>query len=140
MIREFECQTLFLTFLCAEYDSVNIDRYQRSSTFLFHQKIVHRRSDFCVPKVYSKVSGFLYYCPAGVLTQSDDTMLKNYLGKGYRLVFSFVHGDGTSTHWSDVLRQCIALYYICDYHHTVCGKSLEGENLHGLVTITQKLF
>ena len=29
MIREFGCPTLFLTFSCAEYDSVDIDRYLR---------------------------------------------------------------------------------------------------------------
>ena len=28
MIREFGCPTLFLTFSCAEYDSVDIDRYR----------------------------------------------------------------------------------------------------------------
>jgi len=29
MIREFGCSTLFLTFSCAEYDSVDIERYLR---------------------------------------------------------------------------------------------------------------
>ena len=40
--------------------------------------------------------------------QSDGTMLKNYFGKGYCLVFSFIRSDGTSAQWNDVIRQCKA--------------------------------
>lgn len=40
--------------------------------------------------------------------QSDGTMVKQYFGKGCQLVFIFIRGDGTSTQWSEIIRQCRA--------------------------------
>jgi len=40
--------------------------------------------------------------------QADGTLLKKYYGECYQLAFSFIRGDGTSSQWHEVLRQCNA--------------------------------
>ena len=61
MIREFGCPTLFLTLSCAEYNSVDMDRYLRKVNQVAdsHRKIVYRRSYLCVSEICSKVPRFL---------------------------------------------------------------------------------
>ena len=38
--------------------------------------------------------------------QSDGTVLKKTYGKGCKLIFSFVRGDGISTQWNEVITKC----------------------------------
>jgi len=38
--------------------------------------------------------------------QSDGTVLKKTYGKGCKLIFSFVRGDGISTQWNKVITKC----------------------------------
>ena len=62
--------------------------------------------DFCYV-MHNTVRFYLKYNGGKIDYQllNDGSMVKQYFGKGYHLVFSFVRGDGVCAQWHDVLKK-----------------------------------
>ena len=111
MIREFECPTLFLTFSCAEYDSVEIGRYLRKVNILSHTKL-YTEDPISVSRKF---------------TQKFRDFFSTVLLKGQVL------GEVTHYFWKKEYQSRGAPHYHLSEMHRLLEWILKTKLLHGLI-------